>query len=457
MRDGRVGPTSRAGGRYNRARASRGPPGVNDSRLPKVRAPGAEARLPWAMLTHHLGRDLPRERLGGRARAVPPRRLTGSRRDPRGGGEPHRAHEHQLGRGVGHGGRRLGPDRSPARARRRRPHARRRAPGSRPLPQLSGSRAVAAPRRGGRWGFHGHRVRGGVGPRHRRAARPGARLGHHRTVAVDGGRRPARHAPRRSRGLARGHRGAGRHRARGRGRRLARGPGRRRRARRGRALTRESSRPRRSANRRTPPGEHDGAHLLRGGGGLPSDLSPDRLRDRDGGAGPRARAGRTGKPCGQPPGWRARGPTRTAAARVRRRVHRDRGARPPAHAVAPRSHPVRGARLRVLVRERRGAPRADGGALRGARRGARRRPGPQHHDVEHRVAQRRGARRLAGRPVRLRQPGRPDGLGGRGWARSSPSPRGARGTASRRSGAAQRARRRPPPRRRSPPARCGGP
>src|SRR5262245_23472397 len=48
--DGRVGPAGRAGGRYNRARASCGPPGVNDSRLPEVRAPVTETRLPWGML-----------------------------------------------------------------------------------------------------------------------------------------------------------------------------------------------------------------------------------------------------------------------------------------------------------------------------------------------------------------------------------------------------------------------
>ena len=58
-----------------------------------------------------------------------------------------------------------------------------------------------------------------------------------------------------------------------------------------------------------------------------------------------------------------------AAARVRRRVHGDRGARAAADAVAARGRPVRGARLRLLARERRRAAGADGDALRGAERG----------------------------------------------------------------------------------------
>ena len=253
-----------------------------------------------------LGRDVPRERVGGRARAVPPRRLPRSRRDPRGGGEPDRADEHQLGRGVGHGGRGLRPDRSAARVSS--PPCSRSAPrgSASPSPTAIGAALWQLLAGAGGGGFMGT-VFATVSDRVAVAQHgSGARLGHHRTVALARGRRAARHAPRRLRRLARGHRRARGHGARRRGRRLARGAGRRRRARRGRARTRESSRRGRSANRRTPPGEHDGAHLLRGDGGLPGDLPPDRLRNRDGGARPRARAGRPGKPCGQPPGWRSR-------------------------------------------------------------------------------------------------------------------------------------------------------
>ena len=293
----------RSGGRCRRTLQSGPcvPRTARRERLAVAGGPRAGGRSPAPVgdARHHLGRDLPRERVGGRARAVPPRRLTGSRRDPRGGGEPHRAHEHQLGRGVGHGRRRLGPDRSPARARGRRPHAGRRAPGPRPFSQLFGIRAVAAPRRGGRWRFHGHRVRGGVGPRRRRAA--GRALGWVITgqslslvagvplvtlLGAVGGWRVAIGSQAARRSSARPPSGS-------RSRRAAV-------SQRQRVDPAEPPRRGRIRGRRTTPGEHHGADLLRGDGGLPGDVPAHDLRSRDARARAGARSGGPGKSGGQP-------------------------------------------------------------------------------------------------------------------------------------------------------------
>ena len=225
--------------------------------------------------------DVPRHGIGHRARAVPAGRRPGPGHDPCRRGEPGRGDEHQLGNRVGHGRGGLRPDRPATGARRRRADARGGAIRPRLLPWLRRRRDVAAPRRGRRRRLHGDGVRHRLRPGGPRPARPRARLGHHRAVALARGRRAARHAPRGLRGLARGDRHPGEHGARRRGRRLAGGAGRGHRAGAPRVDPAEPARPPRDPDPRAPPGEHDGADVLRGDGRLPVGVPDHDLRSPD--------------------------------------------------------------------------------------------------------------------------------------------------------------------------------
>ncbi|CAA9251649.1 MAG: hypothetical protein AVDCRST_MAG08-2123, partial [uncultured Acetobacteraceae bacterium] len=351
------------------------------------------------------------------ARPLPPRHGARSGDQPAPGGQPDGDDLRRLGSRFADGGRGVGPVGAPAVPRRRSGGARGVHGGRSGFTDLLRRRRLGDARGRLRRRLHRRAHGGSLGPRGRPPARPGARLGDGGAVAHLAGGRAARRLDRRLCGLARceSRRGGGG--AGGRARAVRDDPAAGRWAARG--WRGGPQLPRRFVGPCGAAARHGRgrARLLRPHRRLlrhfpASDLRPVARRGGD-----PARGVRAGQHWGNGRGRATRRPPAQPAYHLRWRDVRFGRRRPrPVRLDGGRSRRIRGARVRLRVRQRDRPAEPDGGARQRAGRGPRHGAGPERHLGERRLARGGGPGRLDDGAPRLRRV-RPAGRGRGGAGR----------------------------------------